>query len=86
MIDRNNKGYLVNVGSKDMTLFAEIRGAPYDVILPLLYVSDPFSVYRDKIAYSDGIGATNTPNAKIAFYTAFHIRTIVHANDVTASC
>ena len=87
MIDRNNQCRLVYISRKYMTLFAEISGATDDIITALLYLANPMRaifLYFDfhKIAYSYGIGTTDATDAEIAFYTAFHIRTIVQPNDV----
>ena len=73
-----------------MTFFAEIGGLAYDIITPFFNIRDPFCsisqrLYFDIIPYGDRICATNTTDAEIAFYMAFRIQTIVHADDVTAT-
>ena len=90
MVDGNDKRYLVDVSSQDMALFAQISGLADDVIFPILNFRDPFGticqrLYFDKIAYRYRVCATNTADAEIAFDMTFRIRTIVHANDVTAA-
>ena len=41
--------------------------------------------YLHEVADRNGIGTTDTANAEVAFDSALRIRTIVHANDVTAT-
>jgi hypothetical protein len=69
-----------------MALFAQVRRPPDDIVPPFFHIGNPTVRYFYEVPDGDGIGGTNTTNAEIAFYTAFRIRTIVHADDVTASC
>lgn len=90
MIDRDNQCRLVDISCKYMTLLAEISGATDDIIAALFYLANPvrtillsFNLYA--VAYRNRIGTTDTTDAEIAFYTAFHIRTIVQSDDVRAT-
>jgi TRAP-type mannitol/chloroaromatic compound transport system permease small subunit len=87
MVDRDNQCRLVYISRENMALLTEISGATDDIITALFYLANPMCaivLYFDfhEIAYSYGIGTTDATDAEIAFYTAFHIRTIVQTNDV----
>ena len=92
----HDERHLVYIGSQDMALFAEVGGAADDIIAPLLYLRDPeagftafdfrlLTFYFYIVSHSHRVGGTNTTNAEIAFDMAFHTRTIVQTDDVTAT-
>jgi hypothetical protein len=68
-----------------MTLFAEVRRLADDVVTTGKHIGYPALNYFYKVTDGDGVGRTYASDAEIAFYTAFHIRTIVQTNDVTAT-
>ena len=90
MIDRDNQCRLVDISRENMALLAEISGATDDIIAALFYLANPMctillSFNLHEVAYRNRIGTTDTTDAEIAFYTAFHIRTIVQSDDVRAT-
>ena len=96
MIQRDEQRHLVYVRRQDMTLFAQVRRTADDIVLPVLHICYPiglvgaFSFHLQSfdlhvVAYRHGVGTTDTTNAEVAFYMALHIRTIVQADDVTAT-
>ena len=79
-----------------MALFAEVGRFADDVIFPLLNVRDPQGflpivfcplslVQLHIVTYGDGVGTADATDAEVAFYPALRIRTIVQADDVTAT-
>ena len=90
MIDRDNQCRLVDISRKYMALLAEISGATDDIITALFYLANPMRAIVlylkfHEVTHRYGIGTTDATDAEIAFYTAFHIRTIVQSDDVRAT-
>ena len=90
MVDGDNQCHLVDVGGKDMTLFAQVRRPTDDVVPPFFDLFDPIGaigerLYFYEIAYRHRIRTTDASDAEIALDMTLRIRTIVQPNDVTAS-
>ena len=98
MIDGDDECHLVYVCRQNMALFAEVRRLTDDIIATGKHIGDPSDrrlfllcplyfvpLYINEVTDGDGVGRTDASDAEIAFYTAFHIRTIVQTNDVTAT-
>ena len=92
MVDGHDERHLVDIGCQNMALFAEVGGAADDIIAPRLHLRNPgcliaFCCQSDlnKVSNCYRVGRTNATNAEIAFDMAFHTRTIVQTDDVTAT-
>ena len=90
MVDRDDKRHLVDVGSEDMTLFAQVGRPTDDVVPPFFDFLNPIGTIGERLYFHEvsdgyGVGTTDASDAEIALDMTFRIRTIVHTNDVTAA-
>ena len=87
MMKRDNKCHLVEIGGKDMALFAEVGGTTDDVVLALSDIGYPVGavgqgLHRHIIADSDRIRRTDTTNTEVAFDMALFGAAVLEINEV----
>ena len=91
IIDCNNQKSLIYIGSKDMTLFGEVRRLTDNIITAFINGCDEcrtflISYNLDMVTHSNGIGAADAFQSKIAFYLTLDSLSVICSDGVPTTC
>ena len=91
IVHRNDEESLVDVGSDDMALLAEVLRLAYDIVAAVVNGGDEcrsLLIAHDihDVAHSHRIGAAYAFQAEVALYLAVYVETFISTYDVPAAC
>ena len=91
IVHRNDEESLVDVGSDDMALLAEVLRLAYDIVAAVVNGGDEcrsflIAHYVYDVAHSHRIGAAYAFQAEVALYLAVYVETFISTYGVPAAC
>ena len=90
IVDRDDKESLVDIGSNDVALLAQVLRLAYDIVATVANGSNESRALLiahnlHTVAHSNGIGAAYAFKAEVALYLAVYILRVVSAHSVPAA-